>query len=131
MPLRHVHGMQVVRLGGESNFFFFSFFLLTDVFWWSESVRGREENAVLSGVMRSPDCSCVRHVAPLISCMLTCCHDFIILVFLNLRLKAARMTRSGPELRRRPSKGTNVNPFTPRELCSRAKRKAVASIENR
>lgn len=41
------------------------------------------------------------------------------------------MTRSGPELRRRFSKGTNVNPFTPRELSSRAKRKAGASIDSR
>ena len=49
-----------------------------------------------------------------------------------LRLRTARVTRSGPELRRRVSKGTNVNPFTPRELSSRAKRKAGASsIDNR
>lgn len=46
------------------------------------------------------------------------------------RLKTTRVTRSGPELRRRPSKGTNVNPFTPRELNSRAKRKAAASIDS-
>ena len=29
--------------------------------------------------------------------------------------RANRVTRSGPELRRRPSRGTNINPFTPRE----------------
>lgn len=30
--------------------------------------------------------------------------------------RANRVTRSGPELRRRPSRGTNINPFTPREI---------------
>ncbi len=35
------------------------------------------------------------------------------------------MTRSGPELRRRPSRGTNVNPFTPVELQRKSKSKSV------
>jgi hypothetical protein len=30
--------------------------------------------------------------------------------------RGSRVTRSGPELRRRPSRGTNINPFTPREI---------------
>lgn len=30
--------------------------------------------------------------------------------------RANRVTRSGPELRRRPSRGTNINPFTPKEI---------------
>lgn len=33
-----------------------------------------------------------------------------------------RLAYSGPELRRRPSKGTNINPFTPRELLTHSKR---------
>ena len=39
------------------------------------------------------------------------------LYLIGFRLKHAnKVTRSGPELRRRPSRGTNINPFTPREI---------------
>lgn len=34
---------------------------------------------------------------------------------------ANKVTRSGPELRRRPSRGTNINPFTPVELQRKSK----------
>ena len=38
------------------------------------------------------------------------------------RLKhPGQVTRSGPELRRKPSRGTNINPFTPIEYQRRIK----------
>lgn len=41
---------------------------------------------------------------------------------------SSKITRSGPDLRRRPSRGTNINPFTPTEVQRRSK-EADAVIE--
>ena len=41
--------------------------------------------------------------------------------------QAGKVTRSGPELRRKPSRGTNVNPFTPIEVQGRS-RNCSASV---
>ena len=44
------------------------------------------------------------------------------------RIKQAnKITRSGPELRRRPSRGTNINPFTPVELQRKSKSTRTSS----
>ena len=45
--------------------------------------------------------------------------DFSVLFRIRL---SSRVTRSGPELRRKPSRGTNVNPFTPQHLQPRARK---------
>ena len=40
---------------------------------------------------------------------------------------SSKITRSGPDLRRRPSRGTNINPFTPTEVQRRS-RDAVIGV---
>ena len=40
---------------------------------------------------------------------------------------SSKITRSGPDLRRRPSRGTNINPFTPTEVQRRS-RDAVVGV---
>ena len=47
---------------------------------------------------------------------------FIISYLCFYRSRTARLTRSGSTLSRFPSKGTNINPFTPGELVNRTKR---------
>ena len=47
---------------------------------------------------------------------------FIIPYLCFYRPRTARLTRSGSTLSRFPSKGTNINPFTPGELVNRTKR---------
>ena len=47
--------------------------------------------------------------------------DVICMLFGSRVKRANRITRSGPELRRRPSRGTNINPFTPREVQGRSR----------
>lgn len=37
--------------------------------------------------------------------------------------KSGRVTRSGPELRRKQSRGTNINPFTPKEYHTAARKR--------
>ena len=40
----------------------------------------------------------------------------------SFRVKqTGKVTRSGPELRRKPSRGTNVNPFTPFDVQGRSR----------
>ena len=38
------------------------------------------------------------------------------------RPRVSRLTLSGPQLKRNTSKGTNINPFTPKEINTRGKR---------
>ena len=49
--------------------------------------------------------------------------------FLPFRVRrAGKVTRSGPELRRKPSRGTNINPFTPVEVQGRSRASGVGVV---
>lgn len=58
----------------------------------------------------------------LFSCVKTC-------MYFRIR-RAGKVTRSGPELRRKPSRGTNINPFTPTEVQGRSRSSGVGVITN-
>ena len=53
----------------------------------------------------------------------------IVCLYFRVR-RAGKVTRSGPELRRKPSRGTNINPFTPTEVQGRSRSSGVGVITN-